>query len=41
MDRDLLKMLDHIDPATLDYQEWLSVGMALKTEGYNVDDWEN
>lgn len=41
MDRDLLKMLDHIDPATLDYQEWLSVGMALKTEGYTVEDWEN
>lgn len=41
MDRDLLKMLDHIDPTTLDYQEWLSVGMALKTEGYTVEDWEN
>lgn len=39
---DLLEILSHIDPAKLDYQEWLSVGMALKDAGYSVlvwDDW--
>ena len=30
---DLIEILDHIDPALLDYQEWVNVGMALKDEG--------
>ena len=34
------EMLDYIDPAGLDYNEWLSVGMALKEEGKTVDVWE-
>lgn len=29
-----------IDPSTLDYQEWLNVGMALQAEGYDWRDWE-
>ena len=34
------EVLNHIDPSRLDYQEWVSVGMALKQEGYSVEDWE-
>ena len=41
MNRDILKALDCIDPAALDYQEWLNVGMALKLEGYPVHIWED
>ena len=29
----LLEILEHINPAMLDYQEWVNVGMALKDEG--------
>src|SRR5690625_3089326 len=36
----LLTLLDWVDPAYLDYQEWLNVGFALKTEGYTAADWE-
>lgn len=38
---DLLKALEHIDPARIDYQEWVNVGMALKYEGYSANDWDN
>lgn len=41
MNRDLLQALDCIDPAALDYQDWLNVGMALKLEGYPVHIWED
>ena len=34
------EMLDYIDPAGLDYNEWLSVGMALKEEGKTPEVWE-
>lgn len=37
---DLLEVLQYIDPAMLDYQDWLSVGMALKSEGYECADWD-
>ena len=37
---DLLEILEHVDPAKLDYQQWVNVGMALKDEGYSVDDWD-
>lgn len=37
---DLLKALTYIDPAELEYQEWVNVGMALKHEGYSVTDWD-
>ena len=33
---DLLEVLDHIEPAELDYQQWVNVGMALEIEGYGV-----
>lgn len=40
MDRDLLELLDYIDPSQLNYQEWVNVGMALKHEGYSSIDWD-
>ena len=38
---DLLEVLQHIDPSRLDYTSWLSVGMALKDEGYSVTDFDD
>lgn len=38
---DLTAALEYIDPASLDYQEWINVGMALKAEGYSVTVWDN
>lgn len=37
---DIKNLLDYIDPAALTYTEWISVGMALKHEGYHVSDWD-
>ncbi|WP_086348763.1 AAA family ATPase [Candidatus Enterococcus clewellii] len=37
---DLTELLNYIDPANLDYQEWVNVGMALKEEGYTAEDWD-
>ncbi|HHV42086.1 MAG TPA: AAA family ATPase [Clostridiaceae bacterium] len=36
----VLEALKNIDPAKLDYQEWCSVGMALKDSGYTAADWD-
>lgn len=36
----LLELLEYINPATLDYQEWVNVGMALKYEGHTVQEWD-
>ncbi len=36
----LLDALAAIDPATLDYSEWLSCGFALHDSGYSCQDWE-
>lgn len=41
MEHNLLELLDYIDPAMLDYQEWVNIGMALKHEGYSSYDWDN
>lgn len=41
MIQNLLKILENIDPSRLDYSEWVSVGMALKDEGFTVQDWDN
>lgn len=38
---DLLEGLDHIDPAALSYQDWVSVGMGLKEAGYPASAWED
>ena len=37
----LLEIIEYIDPADLDYQDWVNVGMALKQEGYSVRDWDS
>lgn len=37
---DLLEILKYIEPSKLDYTEWISVGMSLKTEGYSAYDWD-
>ncbi|EFR42353.1 AAA family ATPase [Dialister micraerophilus] len=37
---DLRPLLQYINPSILDYQEWLSVGMALNHEGYPYEVWE-
>ena len=37
---DLLKCLDAIDPCGLSYQEWTTVGMALKEAGYQASVWD-
>lgn len=41
MNKNLKELLTYIDPALLDYQEWVNVGMALKHEGYSVDVWDD
>ena len=38
---DHLELLEWIDPASLSYQEWVNVGMALKHEGYSASDWDS
>jgi len=40
-DLNLLELLDYIDPAQLDYQEWVNVGMGLKESGHTASDWDN
>lgn len=30
---DLIELLEYIDPASLGYQEWVNVGMALNKKG--------
>jgi RecA-family ATPase len=35
-----VEVIQHIDPSLLDYEQWLSVGMALKHEGGTALDWE-
>lgn len=39
-DINLTECLKFINPTYLNYQEWLNVGMALKHEGYTVNDWD-
>lgn len=36
----LLEIIEYINPADLDYQEWVNIGMALKHEGYSAGDWD-
>jgi RecA-family ATPase len=37
---DLTELLPYIDPASLDYQSWVNVGMALRQEGYDCAVWD-
>ena len=39
--KNLLELLPYIDPGSLNYTEWVQVGMALKQEGYTAADWES
>ena len=36
----LTEIIEYIDPGSLDYQDWVNVGMALKLEGYPVSVWD-
>ena len=38
---DLREVLQHIEPAALNYQDWVNVGMALKLEGYPSSLWDD
>lgn len=38
--KSLAEIIEYIDPGSLNYQEWCSVGMALKHEGYPVEIWD-
>lgn len=38
---DLVPLLEFISPSALDYNDWISVGMALKYEGYGIDVWDS
>lgn len=38
---DLTELLDYIDPGSLDYQDWVSVGMILKDAGYTCQVWDS
>jgi len=38
---DIARILDYIDPASLDYQEWVNVGMALKEAGHTASEWDS
>lgn len=38
---DLLEAIEYINPAELDYQGWVNVGMALQHEGYSVGVWDS
>lgn len=38
---DLIEILQHIEPSTLNYQEWVNIGMALRHEGYSVGVWDD
>ena len=40
MGYDLQSCLDAIDPGSCDYTEWVQVGMALKSEGYDWQIWD-
>ena len=37
---DLQEIIEYLNPAELDYQDWVNVGLALKHEGYSVDVWD-
>ena len=39
-ENNLIEALQYIDPAGLDYQDWINVGMALKLEGLPCSIWD-
>lgn len=36
----LTEIIEYINPAALNYQDWVNVGMALKHEGYSAGVWD-
>lgn len=40
-ENNLLELLKYINPSDCNYQEWVNIGMALKHEGYSVDEWDS
>lgn len=38
---DLSRVIRHIPPSSLSYQDWINVGMALKLEGYPCSLWDD
>ena len=36
----LTEIIEYIDPGSLNYQDWVNVGMALKLEGYPISVWD-
>lgn len=38
---DMIEILSFLNPAQLEYQDWIHVGMALKEEGYSIDVWDS
>ena len=40
LNEDLQGVLDAVPASSLGYQDWVSVGMALKAEGFGLDAWE-
>ncbi len=38
---DITELLDWIDPSSLDYTDWVNVGMALKDAGYPCSVWDD
>ena len=38
--QDLIQVVNSIDPAQVDYEGWLNVGMALKSAGAPVSAWD-
>lgn len=38
---DIIEILSCLNPAQLQYQDWINVGMALKEEGYSADIWDS
>ena len=40
MDKGIDRALGYLDPASLEYGEWVQIGMALKKEGYPLEAWD-
>ena len=42
MEKDnIIEALEYIDAASLNYSDWIAVGMALKAEGYPCSIWDD
>ena len=39
-EKEIKAALEYIDPATLDYQSWMQIGMAIKASGASCDLWD-